>query len=146
MPGDKIRMEVFAKYVDPNKSDWQANFSDVVSAIRQAGPTPALDGALQRAAGASVIPLTAMLTKAPGGKAPKAYLNYVMYDNDFNPITDPGQTNYVQVSETAKENGRNPIGREVRVSRWEKDIRDRSTVKHSIAQFMKRDRCRSMGQ
>src|SRR5690606_15144239 len=56
MPGDKIRMEVFAKYVDPNKSDWQASFSDVVSAVRQAGPPPALDGALQRAAGASSIP------------------------------------------------------------------------------------------
>src|SRR5690606_38049724 len=62
---------------------------------------------LQRAAGASSIPLTAMITKAPGGKAPQAYLNYVMYDNDFNPISDPGQTNYVQVSETAKENGGN---------------------------------------
>src|SRR5690606_19941404 len=62
---------------------------------------------LQRAAGASSIPLTAMITKAPGGKAPQAYLNYVMYDNDFKPITDPGQTNYVQVSETAKENGGN---------------------------------------
>src|SRR5690606_12962300 len=62
---------------------------------------------LQRAAGASSIPLTAMITKAPGGKAPQAYLNYVMYDNDFKPITDPGQTNYIQISETAKENGRN---------------------------------------
>ena len=107
MPGDKIRMEVFAKYVDPNKSDWQANFSDVVSALSQAAPAPALDGALQRAAGASSIPLTAMLIKTPGGKAPKAYLNYVMYDNDFNPITDPNQTNYVQVTEASKENGRN---------------------------------------
>ena len=48
-----------------------------------------------------------MLAKAPGGKAPKAYLNYVMYDDNFQPIMDPAQTNYVQVTENAKESGRN---------------------------------------
>src|SRR5690606_14040316 len=107
MPGDKVRLEVFAKYIDTRKSDWQGNFSDVVPALRQARPAPALDGALQKAGGASSIPLTAMLAKAPGGKAPKAYLNYVMYDDNFQPIMDPAQTNYVQVTENAKESGRN---------------------------------------
>jgi RHS repeat-associated protein len=46
-------------------------------------------------------------TKSAGGNAPKAYLNYIMYDDDFNAIMDGAQSNYVQVSEAAKENGSN---------------------------------------
>ncbi len=45
-------------------------------------------------------------TTSSSGTGPKAYLNFIMFDRDFNPITtDPTQTNYVRVTTAALEDG-----------------------------------------
>ena len=45
-------------------------------------------------------------TNGSSGTGPKAYLNYIMFDRDFNPIvTDVSQSNFVRMTTAAKEAG-----------------------------------------
>ncbi|MBT1699249.1 hypothetical protein KK083_20295 [Fulvivirgaceae bacterium PWU4] len=109
MPGDTIRIEVFAKYVDPNTGNWQQALSDLMTAIAN-GTAPAgtvVDGGLAGSIGNATFPYGGLLDKTPGGTPPKAFLNYIMFDRDVNPIFDPEQTNFIQVSELARETGAN---------------------------------------
>src|SRR5690606_34207458 len=47
-------------------------------------------------------------TDGSSGTGPKAYLNYIMFDRDFNPILgDPTQTNFKRMTTAARETGQN---------------------------------------
>lgn len=109
MPGDTIRIEVFAKYVDPNNANWEQVLSDLMTSIAN-GTAPAgtvVDGGLAGSIGNATFPYEGLLSKTSGGTPPKAFLNYIMFDRDVNPIFDPEQTNFIQVSELARETGTN---------------------------------------
>ena len=47
MPGDVIRMEVYAKYLDPNSSNWTTALANLISSISSgtAAPGTVIDGA-----------------------------------------------------------------------------------------------------
>ena len=110
MPGDVIKMEVYAKYLDTNPNNLDAALRAFITQV--AGATPpagvVVDGA---AYGSNVtlpfIPNSGSSTST--GTGPKAFLNYIMFDKNFNPVlptVDPSQTNYVRVTTDAYEDGK----------------------------------------
>jgi RHS repeat-associated protein len=107
MPGDTIRMEVFAKYVGSTSENSQA-LNDFISSI-MLGTAPAgvvVDGGGYSSSTSSFTYGGYLNHPGSGDSAPMAYLNYIMFDRDFNPIlTDVSQSNFVKISTAAKETG-----------------------------------------
>jgi RHS repeat-associated protein len=65
-----------------------------------------VDGAGYLGNGTTSVPWALVNTTASSGLGPKAYLNYIMFDRDFNPIiTDATQTNFVRMTDAARETG-----------------------------------------
>jgi hypothetical protein len=89
MPGDVINAEVYAKYVDPNSGNWNA------------APGVVIDGA-NYAASTSTFPANypGLVTKTDNG-APKAYLNWLVFDRNFVFITG----GFRQISTAGREIG-----------------------------------------
>jgi RHS repeat-associated protein len=87
LPGDTVRMEVYAKYLDTNSSDWSAALNAFVGSIAS-GMAPAgtfVDGGGAAGAVGITIPWSGFLDKSSQtGAAPKAYLNYLIFDRDYN--------------------------------------------------------------
>lgn len=107
MPGDTIRAEVFAKYIDTNRSNWTNTLSNLITSIAM-GTAPVgtlVDGGLPGSlGGAQNFSVAGMLDKSrETGNAPKAYLNYIVFDRNYY-LVDGG---YVRLSETAREYGQN---------------------------------------
>jgi RHS repeat-associated protein len=105
MPGDVINLEVYAKYVDPNSSNWTPALSQFLGAIATA-TAPAgtvVDGA-GYATSTSSFPFPGMLSTAGSSNdGPKAYLNWLIFDRNRKFI-DGG---YKRMSDVAKEQGQN---------------------------------------
>ena len=104
MPGDVIKAEVYAKYLDTNGSNWSAAVSNLITSIANgtAAATTYVDGGAIGSTGGTVNPFASILNKGnETGTAPKAYLNYLVFDRDYN-VLDAG---FVRVSEAAKESG-----------------------------------------
>jgi RHS repeat-associated protein len=106
MPGDTIRMEVFAKYVDPTATNTQA-LNDFIAAVAN-GTAPAgtvIDGASYSTSTSGFV-FDDFFTYSPtNDSAPEAYLNYIMFDRDYQPIWDESQTHYVKITTSAQETG-----------------------------------------
>lgn len=101
MPGDTVSAEVFVKYVDANASNTQA-LNDFIAAIA-AGTSPAgtvVDGG-GYGSSTSSFGYGGLLANSPSINAPKAYLNYLIFDRDYN-FQDGG---YVAITTNAKETG-----------------------------------------
>jgi len=109
MPGDVIHMEVYAKYLDTNTSNWSSALTTLVSNISSGSASVVTDGSNYSTNASNPFPYSGLNgTGSSAGTGPKAYLNYIMFDKDFNPIlpaTDASQTNFVRMSTIAKENG-----------------------------------------
>jgi RHS repeat-associated protein len=109
MPGDVVQMEVYAKYVDTNPTNVAQALKDLVTSISTAAAGYVTDGGSYLTNPSNPFPYTGWNgTSSSTGTGPKAYLNYIMFDKDFNPIlpqVDPSQTFYVRVSAAAKEDG-----------------------------------------
>ncbi|SKC85116.1 RHS repeat-associated core domain-containing protein [Ohtaekwangia koreensis] len=104
MPGDVIKAEVYAKYLDTNKSNWSTAVTNLITSIANgtAATTTYVDGGAIGSTGGTVNPFGSILNKGnETGTAPKAYLNYLVFDRDYN-ILDGG---FVRVSEAAMESG-----------------------------------------
>lgn len=106
MTGDVIRMEVFAKYLDPNRENWSTALTSLVHAVAS-GTTPAatiVDGGAAGSIGNNTFPLAGLVNKSTDDAAgPKAYLNYVIFDRNYTFRTG----GFVRLSENARENGSN---------------------------------------
>ena len=108
MPGDIVRIEVFAKYIDPNETNWQTPLIDLLAMIGDPASGVMVDGGGPGSVGTESFPSGLVISKSGGTSAPKAYLNYVSFDSDDQPLlADPTQTNYIQISDAGKENGTN---------------------------------------
>ena len=110
MPGDRIQMEVFAKYVDPVGEDPQnaawINLLALLTNVANGSSGTVVDGAGYSGNSYSTFPYHDFFDDGgEAGEPPRAYLNYIVFDKDYNPIMDPSQTNVVRVSEAARENG-----------------------------------------
>jgi hypothetical protein len=86
MPGDVIRTEVFAKYIDTNNGNWTAALTDLMTSIAN-GTAPAgtvIDGGAPGSLGNGTFPHTGVLTRNnDNGTGPKAYLNYIVFDRNI---------------------------------------------------------------
>lgn len=86
MPGDKIKVEVFAKYLDTNSSNWTTTLNTLLTSIAN-GTAPAgtfVDGGLAGSTGGVTPAAGALLNKgSESGTAPKAYLNWVVFDRKY---------------------------------------------------------------
>jgi hypothetical protein len=100
-------MKVYAKYIDPVHSNWQAAIQNLVSAVANANSGVVLDGSGYPTQGPVFIPSPLEKSTDNGTHVgPKAYLNYIMFDRDFHPIIDDhSQTGFDRVNQTAKEDG-----------------------------------------
>ncbi len=104
MPGDTITMEVWAKYVDPVTSNWTGALDALMSQVTAGQVGAVFDGAGYSTNGAVPVPFALVNTTGSTG-GPKAYLNYMMFDQYFNPVSGITQSGYVRMSTCAKENG-----------------------------------------
>lgn len=86
LPGDVITAEVYAKYVDSNTNNWNAVLSNLMATIAN-GTAPAgtfIDGGAGGSIGGTTFPYIGALARTgDSGTGPKAYLNYLIFDQNF---------------------------------------------------------------
>ena len=87
MPGDKIDIEVWAKYFDPSQTN-TINLTSLMNGVKGNGSGlntgTVIDGAGYQLAAGTLLPFVNALTKpAPADNAPKAYLNWAVFDRDY---------------------------------------------------------------
>ncbi|MFZ6011289.1 MAG: RHS repeat-associated core domain-containing protein [Bacteroidota bacterium] len=103
MPGDTVKMEVYAKYVDTNAANWTSALNNLLTSIAN-GTAPGgtvVDGVGYRTSTAS-FGYSSLLDKSGStGNGPKAYLNYLIFDREYN-FKDGG---FVRMTDAAREYG-----------------------------------------
>jgi RHS repeat-associated protein len=105
MPGDVVNLEVYAKYVDQNNENLDAALQQFLAAIASgtAAPGTVIDGAGYPNSTPS-FPFPGLLnTSGSSGNGPKAYLNWLIFDRNYNFVTG----GYKRMSNVAKEQGQN---------------------------------------
>jgi RHS repeat-associated protein len=101
MPGDAIKMEVFAKYVDTNNTNWTQALTNLMAAIGNNTGGIVVDGASYGSSTSSFSYAGLVNTSGSSGDGPRAYLNWVIFDKDYN-LKNGG---YVRMSTAAREYG-----------------------------------------
>lgn len=109
MPGDKISMEVFAKYYDPSQTN-SPDLNALMSAVGGNGaglnPYTIIDGAGYTLAAGTILPFINALTKPTTSEtAPKAYLNWATFDRNF--VQDIARSGYKRITTNGREDGTN---------------------------------------
>jgi RHS repeat-associated protein len=85
MPGDKINIEVYAKYVDPNSTNWTGVLPTLMSQIASSTAGVVIDGA-GYGTSTSTFPFPTQATANTSGSSepgPKAYLNWLVFDKNY---------------------------------------------------------------
>ena len=104
MPGDTIRAQVFAKYLDTDNNNWTQALTDFMAAIA-GGTAPAgtvVDGGFTGSTGGTTPSHVGLLNKSnESGTAPKAYLNWLVFDRSYNLVNG----GFVRMSDAAREFG-----------------------------------------
>ena len=104
MPGDTIRTWVFAKYLDTDDNNWTTTLSDFIAMLAggSAPPGTYVDGGFMGTTGGQ-IPLHAgeLNDDKAGetGNAPMAFLNWLVFDRDYNFLDGGLQTNLLKAPE-----------------------------------------------
>jgi RHS repeat-associated protein len=101
MPGDVINAEVYAKYVDPTSSNWTSALSTLMSQIASNTAGVVVDGSSYSSSTSSFPTGFASLQSTTTSGAPKAYLNWLIFDRNYGFITG----GFKQISTVAKEAG-----------------------------------------
>jgi RHS repeat-associated protein len=104
MPGDKISMEVYAKYLDPDNNNWNAALTNFIGSIT-GGTAPSgtfVDGGSAGSIGGARYPISGINHTSESGTAPKAYLNYIVFNKDMTTVLDLG---FKRISTAAREHG-----------------------------------------
>lgn len=111
MPGDRLNMEVYAKYLDPDPANWQGAFQGFLTSYSSSGAAGGLiDQGLAGSIGSTAFPFANVLGRAGADdNAPKVFLTWLVFDKDFTPLLS--QCGFVQISTMARENGTN-VGHE----------------------------------
>ena len=89
MPGDKINVEVYAKYVDPNSTNWTGVLPTLMSQIAANTAGVVIDGA-GYGTSTSTFPFPTQATTYTSGSSepgPKAYLNWLVFNKDYQLLT-----------------------------------------------------------
>jgi RHS repeat-associated protein len=104
MPGDVINTEVYAKYLDTDQENWTQALETFVSSIAL-GTAPngtIIDGGAAGSMGSSVLPIAPLDHSSESGEAPRAYLNYIVFNKTMTTVLDYG---YKRITTDAKESG-----------------------------------------
>jgi RHS repeat-associated protein len=101
MPGDTIKVQVYAKYADPNTTNWNQTLTNLMSAIASNTGGIVVDGGGYSSSTSSFSFGGLVNTGGSSPSSPKAFLNWIIFDRDYN-FKDGG---FVQVSQAAKETG-----------------------------------------
>lgn len=101
MPGDVINAEVYAKYVDPNSSNWTAALTTLMSQITANTAGVVVDGVQYTQSTASFPAGFAGLQGTTDNGAPRAYLNWLVFDRNYVFITG----GFKQITTAARETG-----------------------------------------
>lgn len=110
VPGDKIQLEVFAKYVDisaldPNSAAWSV-MTSLLSNINNGAVGTVIDGAGYAQGGSNIFPYPNNLNADKSNDTNpgiKAYLNYLVFNRDF--VPQLGKSGFKKVTGAAKEDG-----------------------------------------
>ncbi|MEP1790270.1 hypothetical protein [Reichenbachiella sp.] len=98
-PGDVIDMEVYAKYFNAsNSAGWGNLLTTLVANIADPASGLASEGG---GIGADAFPFADWTGKANPSSAPKAYMNYMVFDQNYGLL----HQGYQQISTAAEENG-----------------------------------------
>jgi RHS repeat-associated protein len=100
--GDVISAEIFVKYVDTNSANWTAALSSLLGQIAASTAGVVVDGA-NYSSSTSSFPYSGALPHTPNGTAPKAYLNWLVFDK--NRLLDLSKSGYMQITTASKETG-----------------------------------------
>ncbi|MBI3219204.1 MAG: RHS repeat-associated core domain-containing protein, partial [Bacteroidetes bacterium] len=103
MPGDVINIEVYAKYIDPNSSNWTGTLSTLMSQIASNTAGVVFTDATGYANSTSSFNASypgLLGTKTDNG-APKAYLNWLVFDRNYVSLTG----GFKQITTAGKEAG-----------------------------------------
>jgi RHS repeat-associated protein len=100
MPGDKLNIEVYAKYVDTNSANWNAALTSLMTQIANGAAGVVVDGS-SYATSTSSFPFAGLVNTTGSTGGPKAYLNYILFDRNFNFKT----AGYKRLSSAPKETG-----------------------------------------
>ncbi len=101
MPGDKIQMEVYAKYVDPVSTNWSAALATLMSQISSSASGVVTDGSAYSSSTSTFPAGFAGLQTTSSNGAPKAFLNWLIFDRNYSFISGGFQ----QITTAAKESG-----------------------------------------
>lgn len=104
MPGDTVKMEVYVKYLDTNRANWSASLTALITAISSgtARTGTLVDGGMPGSTGGIANPWSGFLDKIPDNDpAPKAYLNYLVFDREYNFVGGDA----IRLSSAAREYG-----------------------------------------
>lgn len=105
MPGDVVKMEVFAKYLDANSTNWTALLNNLIISLSVPSGGNYIDGGGAGSLGNETLPFTPIdHINDDDDDGPKAYLNYILMDREFGQVLDMG---YRKVTEAARETGTN---------------------------------------
>jgi RHS repeat-associated protein len=103
MPGDVIKTEVWAKYVDTSTANWTPLLTTLLSQVAGGTmPTTRIDGSGYTSSTSS-FPFGGLSNTAGSTGGPKAYLNWLIFDQNM-VLLDGG---YRRLSATPKESGQN---------------------------------------
>jgi len=87
MPGDIVRAEVYAKYVDPDDINWTVALETLMGYVATPGTAPAgtvIDGAGYASSSVTPLGLTPIGHSGDSDEGiPKAYLNYIFINRNF---------------------------------------------------------------
>lgn len=100
MPGDVISMEVFAKYVDTNPSNWTTAMNTLISQIAANTAGVVVDGATYGTSTSS-FPFPGVLSTSGSTGGPKAYLNWIIFGKNYNYLSG----GFVSMTTAAREYG-----------------------------------------
>jgi RHS repeat-associated protein len=100
MPGDVLNLEVYAKYVDSNTSNWTGALTTLMGQISSGASGVVVDGA-SYASSTSSFAYAGLLGTSGSSGGPKAFLNWLIFDRNF-VYVDGG---YTRMSTTAREYG-----------------------------------------
>ncbi|MEI9919745.1 MAG: RHS repeat-associated core domain-containing protein [Bacteroidota bacterium] len=102
MPGDTVKLEVFAKYVDTNSANWTAAFNTLIGQVSAHIVGVVVDGTGYNTSTSS-FGFGGLVNTSGSTGGPKAYLNWLIFDRNYT-LMNGG---YVRLSSAAREYGQN---------------------------------------
>ena len=101
MPGDRVKLEVYAKFVDPQPTNRTTALNTLLSQISAGSTSIVVDGP-QYSTSSTSFPFPGLLDKsASTEEGPKVYLNWLVFDRNFK-FVDGG---YRRLSNAPRETG-----------------------------------------